>query len=73
MDVREDLPVHMDEPALPGREQQMEHVDGVRGERVARHPVQGVFSQAKETLRALSGVRSDATAAGCVLDMVSMY
>ncbi|CAM5439625.1 hypothetical protein SMICM304S_02929 [Streptomyces microflavus] len=33
--------------------------------------MQGVFSQAKETLRALSGVRSDATAAGCVLDMVS--
>ncbi|MGY3683212.1 hypothetical protein ACVWXU_006835 [Streptomyces sp. TE33382] len=33
----------------------------------------GVFSQAKETWRALSGVRSAATAAGCVLDMLSMY
>lgn len=33
----------------------------------------GVFSQAKDTLRALRGVRSDATAAGCVLDMLSMY
>lgn len=33
----------------------------------------GVFSQANETLRAFSSVRSDATAAGCVLDMLSMY
>lgn len=33
----------------------------------------GVASQSKETLRALSSTCSDATGAGCVLDMPSMY
>ncbi len=38
--VRQHLLVDVHEPAFTGRQQQMQHIDRVRGERVARHPVQ---------------------------------
>lgn len=39
-DVRQDLLVDVHEPPLSGGQQEMQHVDRVRGERVVRYPVQ---------------------------------